>query len=130
VNRADENRHDSGPQLWHTTCLGGDAVAAVPRRVLPGRRRVWLLCIDRMRERRLGVLVERTAWWTRRPSAATLHRPRGAHRHGGDRFTGPLSSGPRSGAQRIRPANVFDVEDQTIKETEIRGTEGTWKREH
>jgi hypothetical protein len=43
---------------------------------------------------------------------------------------GPLNSGPRSGAQRIRAASVFDAEDQTIKETEIQGTEGTWKREH
>ena len=43
---------------------------------------------------------------------------------------GPLSSGPRSGAQRIRAASVFYAEDQTIKETEIRGTEGTWKRKH
>jgi hypothetical protein len=43
---------------------------------------------------------------------------------------GPLSSGPRSGAQQIRPASVFYAEDQTFKETGIRGTEGTWKREH
>ena len=41
----------------------------------------------------------------RRPGAATLHRPRGARRHGGDRSPGRLSSGPGSGAQQIRCAH-------------------------
>ena len=56
-----------GHQLWHATCHDGDAVAAQcrsPRRVLPGGLRECKLLqpIDRIRQRRLGLLVERTAW--------------------------------------------------------------------
>ena len=65
----------------------------------------------------------------RRPGAATLHRPRGARRHGGGRSPGPLSSGPGSGAQQIRCGQCALRGRSDDRGNRDQGTEGTWKRE-